>query len=59
MPRDIPLDPWEREYQYRRDADGKAEVLSFGPNSAQLFAHRSQDVSGHIGQEMIGEFWGK
>ena len=33
MPRDIPLDPWEREYQYRRDADGKAEVLSVGPKS--------------------------
>jgi type II secretion system protein G len=33
MPVDIPLDPWKREYQYRRDADGKAEVLSFGPKS--------------------------
>jgi type II secretion system protein G len=33
LPTDIPLDPWKREYQYRRYGDGKAEVLSFGPKS--------------------------
>ncbi len=33
LPVKIPLDPWKRDYQYRRKADGNAEVLSFGPNS--------------------------
>lgn len=33
LPRDIPLDPWKREYQYRRETDGMAEVFSFGPIS--------------------------
>jgi len=48
LPLDIPLDPWKREYQYRRDAYGKAEVLSFGPksdsNSAPIVATTAVDM---------------
>ena len=48
LPVDIPLDPWKREYQYRRDAEGKAEVLSFGPksdiNSSPIVATTAADA---------------